>query len=141
MDKMTCRERFLRMFDHKEADRVPIIDSPWASTLARWHREGMPENCSYVDYFGLDNISSISVDNSPRYPVETLEETDKYKIHTNGWGVKMKNWTYHGGTPEFLEFTIVDRESWNKAKERMKPDDSRIDWKYLRIPMNLDSDS
>ena len=26
---MTCKERFSRMFEHQEADRVPIIDEPW----------------------------------------------------------------------------------------------------------------
>ncbi|MCX6983971.1 MAG: hypothetical protein NT118_04350 [Lentisphaerae bacterium] len=126
MDKITCRERFLRMFDHKEADRIPVTDGPWSSTIERWHREGLPENCSYVDYFGLDNISDISVNNGPRYPVEVLYETDEHKIHTNSWGVKMKTWKHHGGTPEFLDFTIVDRPSWQKAKERMLPADDRV---------------
>jgi uroporphyrinogen decarboxylase len=32
---MTSEERFARMFEHREADRVPIIDSPWAGTLRR----------------------------------------------------------------------------------------------------------
>lgn len=132
MDKITCRERFLRMFDHKEADRIPVTDGPWSSTIERWHREGLPENCSYVDYFGLDNISDISVNNGPRYPVEVLYETDEHKIHTNSWGVKMKTWKHHGGTPEFLDFTIVDRPSWQKAKERMLPADDRVNWTYLK---------
>ena len=35
---MTTKERFMRMFQHKEADRVPIIDSPWNGTFERWHR-------------------------------------------------------------------------------------------------------
>jgi len=48
---MTSRERISRMLDHREADRVPIIDSLWAATLERWHREGLPENVSVADYF------------------------------------------------------------------------------------------
>lgn len=131
MDKMTCQERFLRMFEHKDADRIPIIDSPWPATVERWHREGLPKKCSYVDYFGLDNVSSISVNNTPRYPETILEENDEYKVHTNAWGITMRNWKKHGGTPEFLDFTIVDGDSWLKAKERMQPSDDRIDWQYL----------
>ena len=65
---MTTRERMKRMFEHREADRVPVIDSPWGSTLERWYREGMPKGMSFSEYFGLDNIASIGVDNSPRYP-------------------------------------------------------------------------
>jgi len=131
MDKLTSRERFLRMFNHQEADRVPIIDSPWSSTLERWHREGLPAGCSYEDYFGLDKISSISVDNSPQYPEKVLRETDEYKIHTNAWGVKMNDWKCHGGTPEFLDFKIIDWNTWEKAKKRMQPSDDRINWKFL----------
>ena len=132
MSEMTSKERFLRMFDHKEADRVPVIDSPWAATVERWHSEGLPRDCSYSEYCGLDNIYGINVDNSPRYPVEVLEEAADYKVQTNSWGVKMKNWSTHGGTPEFLDFTIVDRDSWQKAKARMHPSDDRIDWDFLK---------
>jgi uroporphyrinogen decarboxylase len=120
------------MFDHKEADRIPILDHPWRSTLERWHREGLPKECSYVDYFGLDSIGGISADNTPRYPLETLEENDEYKIYINAWGVKIKDWKTHGGTPEFMDFTIIDRDSWQKAKKRMLPSDDRIDWNYLK---------
>jgi len=73
MTPMTSRERFARMFEHREADRVPIIDSPWGPTLSRWHREGMPEDVSFVDYFDLDHVVGIGVDNSPRYEHKVLE--------------------------------------------------------------------
>ena len=33
--RMTTQERMTRMYQHREADRVPIIDSPWGSTIAR----------------------------------------------------------------------------------------------------------
>jgi uroporphyrinogen decarboxylase len=36
MDKLTSKERFLRMFEHRDADRIPITDIPWATTLKRW---------------------------------------------------------------------------------------------------------
>ena len=50
--KLSTRERFARMYQHVEADRVPILDSPWNSTIERWMREGMP-NEDYVGYFCL----------------------------------------------------------------------------------------
>ena len=34
---MNSYERFKRMYEHKEADRVPIIDDPWAGTLYHHH--------------------------------------------------------------------------------------------------------
>ena len=129
---MTSYERFKRMFEHREADRVPIVDDPWGATIERWHREGMPEGVDFRDYFGLDKVAHIGVDISPRYPVRVLEETEEYRIHTTAYGATLKDWKHAGGVPEFLDFTIKDRASWFAAKERMKPSQDRIPWDYLK---------
>ena len=50
---MTSWERFKRMYEHKEADRVPIVDGPWSGTVRRWHREGMPAGADWRDYFDV----------------------------------------------------------------------------------------
>jgi uroporphyrinogen decarboxylase len=128
---MTTRQRVQRMLEHKEADRVPMTDGPWGSTLARWKREGLPDGVDWVDYFGLDHFSSIRADNSPRYPVRIVEETADYVIRTSPWGTTEKHWKEHGGVPEFLDFTIRDRDSWQAAKARMTPTRDRIDWERL----------
>ncbi len=131
-DRLTTYERMQRMYQHQEADRVPIMDSPWASTIERWQQEGMPQGVSYVDFFGLDKIVSIGIDNSPRYPVKTLEDTEEYTIVSTAWGATLKEWKHAGGVPEFLDFTIVDPASWAEAKARMQPTPDRINWNYLR---------
>lgn len=129
---MTTKERFERMFAHAEADRVPILDSPWAGTIKRWHREGMPEGMSYVEYFDLDRVATFRPDNSPRLPVRIIEETEEYRIRTTNWGVTLKEFKEDDSTPEFLDFTIVDRDSWERAKRRMVPTDDRIPWDRLQ---------
>jgi len=131
-DKLTTYERMKRMYQHREADRVPVMDTPWASTIERWQQEGMPRGMSYVDFFDLDNIVSISIDNSPRYPVQVLEETEAYTITKTAWGATLRNWKHAGGVPEFLDFTIVDETTWARAKARMQSTPDRIDWQYLR---------
>ncbi len=131
MTEMTSKERFKRMYDHREADRIPIIDSPWGATIERWRKEGMPRDTGYVEFFGLDSVAGIRVDNSPRFEAETLETTDEYTIYTTQWGATLKNWKHAASTPEFLDFKIVDRNSWEKAKARMTPTKDRIDWKRL----------
>jgi uroporphyrinogen decarboxylase len=131
MSKMTTKERMKRMYEHKEADRVPVTDGPWASTIERWHREGMPENVSYVDYFGLDKFEMIVPDNSPRFPTQVLEETEDYNIVKTNWGATLKNWRHIGGVPEFLDFTITNADTWAEAKTRMVPSRDRIDWTSL----------
>jgi uroporphyrinogen decarboxylase len=120
------------MFAHQEADRIPIIDDPWDATIERWQREGMPAGVSFVDYFGLDHVAQIRLDNSPCYPVNIIEETADYVISTSAFGVTSRQWKHAASTPEFLDFTIVDPSTWLKAKARMSPSDDRINWDLLR---------
>jgi len=128
---MTTHERFRRMFAHQEADRVPIIDDPWAATVERWQREGMPADVSFVDYFDLDHVARFRVDNGPQYEERTLSENEAEKVYTSSWGVTMKQWKHAASTPEFLAHTVVDPKSWQAAKARMIPSRDRIPWDYL----------
>lgn len=128
---MTTKERFSRTFAHQETDRVPIMDNPWQGTIARWHREGMPQT-DWRDYFEVDKIEEINIDISPRYACKVLEETDRYVIATSPWGVTMKTFKEEDATPEFLDYKICNKEEWEKAKRLMTIDRSRINWDYLK---------
>ena len=129
---MTSKERIGRMFDHREADRVPITDIPWEGTLARWRKEGMPANADWRDYFGVDKIETISVDISPRFEKKVIEETPDYRISTTEWGVTLKNFKVPDSTPEFLDYRVNTPEKWEEAKARMSVYRDRIDWEYLK---------
>lgn len=132
MAHITSHERFKRMYEHREADRVPIQDSPWGATLERWRKEGLPQETDWVDFFELDHIAGIHADNSPRYPVKTIAETEEYRSYTTEWGVTLKQWKHIASTPEYLDFTVKDPKSWKKAKARMKPDKDRVNWEHLQ---------
>jgi uroporphyrinogen decarboxylase len=129
---MTSRERILRMFAHKEADRVPIVDSPWQGTLARWKKEGMPSDADWRDFFGVDKFEAIGVDTSPRYEVKIIEETDEYTIATTPWGVTLKNFKVPDSTPQFLDYKVNNSEKWEDAKKRMTVSRDRINWEHLK---------
>ncbi len=129
---MTSKERFTRMYEHREADRVPIIDDPWAGTIRRWRREGMPADADWRDFFGIDKVERINVDISPRYEQKVIEETDRYIISTSQWGVTMKHFKEEDSTPEFLDFSVTTAEKWAEAKSRMTVEDNRIDWERLK---------
>ncbi len=128
---MTTFERFTRMYAHQEADRVPMLDTPWHTTVERWYQEGLPAGISYVDYFDLDTVQHIGVDITPRFPEEIVEETDEYTIVQTAWGATLKNWKHIASTPEFMDFKITSPQEWEKAKARMTPSIDRIDWAYL----------
>ena len=136
MTEMTTHERVRRMYERREADRIPvtgfpITDPPWGDTVARWHREGMPREVSYIDFFDLDRVGVISADTSPRYPKRVVEESEEWVISTIEWGATIRQWKYRGGTPEFLDFRVKDPESWVEAKGRMRAERSRMDWRSL----------
>lgn len=131
MRELTTFERFSRMYEHREADRIPIFDFPWSSTIKRWKKGGLPRESDYRDFFDIDKVATIAVDNSPRYPAKVIEETDEYIIFTSKWGVTQKQWKNANSTPEFLDYTVVDRDTWSKARERMNPDRDRIPWDLL----------
>jgi uroporphyrinogen decarboxylase len=120
------------MFEHKEADRVPITDDPWSGTLARWKKEGMPAGIDWRDFFGVDKVETINVDKSPRYERKIIEETADYIIATTEWGVTLKNFKVPDSTPEFLDYKINSPERWEEAKERMTVSRDRIDWDFLK---------
>jgi len=129
---MNTWERFKRMYEHREADRIPIVDDPWSGTIRRWHREGMPAGLDWCDYFDVDKLGVIGVDISPRLPVKVLEETDRYVIMTSSWGVTTKNFKEEDSTPEFLDFSITDADTWADAKAKMTLEDDRIPWDMLK---------
>ena len=129
---MNSYERIKRMYEHREADRVPILDDPWAGTLRRWRSEGMPANVAWEDYFGADKIGVFQLNNSPRYERSILEENDRWYIETTEWGVTRKCFKQEDSTPEFLDYKVVDEASWAEAKKRMMDDTDRIPWDRLK---------
>lgn len=135
MEQLTTHQRMQLIFEHKEPDRIPIWDAPWNGTISRWKREGMPakfDGETYVDYLGLDKIARFQPDNSPRFEAKVIERTDTYRIYTTQWGATQKELIGEDTTPEFLHFTVTDRESWEEAKKRMVPTKDRINWNYLK---------
>ena len=133
MKPMTTRERMLRIYQKKEIDRVPMIDSPWAGTLRRWQEEGLPAGVDWQDYFDFDKVARIRPDNSPRHPARIIEKTDRYVVETTPWGQTWRNFNVPDSTPEALSFYYSTPERWEEAKARMLTDyEDRIPWDTLK---------
>ena len=127
---MTTKERFERIYAHKEADRVPVRDYPWSHTIKRWREEGLP-NDDWVGYFDLDRIVGIGADISPRYEWKVIEETSEYIITSTNTGAIEKNFKHSNTTPEHIDYKVKNRETWAETKARMQPDKSRVNWAHL----------
>ena len=129
---MTSKERFKRIFEHKEADRIPIWDFPWDTTIRRWQSEGLPANIDYDEYLDIDRVAVIQLDNSPRYEEKILEETDTYITETTNWGVTKRTFRNATSTPDFLDFTVTSPDTWLEAKKRMEASPDRVDLQTLK---------
>jgi len=128
---MTSRERVLLALGRKKADRVAVHDSPWGTTVQRWHKEGLPENQSAEDYFGFE-FRGFGGDNSFQLERKVIEETDDYVIATDGNGATMKNWKKSTSTPELIDFTVKTRALWEEYKPLLAWRDTRVNWEGQR---------
>jgi len=107
---------------------VPIHDSPWLATIERWRGEGLPTDISPAEYFDYE-IVCFGADTSPRFPVEVVEETEEYIVHTTPFGGLRRDHKDYSTTPEIMDYPCKSREDWEKIKERLMPSRDRVDWK------------
>ncbi len=128
---MTTYERVKRMYEHREADRVPIMDYAWPETVRRWRAEGLPTD-DYYGYFDLDKTAYINLDTSPRLPVRVIEENDEFIVATTSWGATRRTFRNRTTTPEPVDFAITTPDDWAKIRDRMTPSDDRINWAHLQ---------
>jgi len=124
---VTGRERVLAALHHREPDQVPINDSPWSTTIRRWHEEGLPPGVSPAQYFGFE-FSGAGADLTLRMPGEVVEETDEYVIAWDANGALRRNFRHSTSTPECIDFRIKTPADWYAWKRQMDVGRDRINW-------------
>lgn len=124
---MNSRERIKLALEHREPDRVPIHDSPWGATVSRWRKEGLPDEIPVEEYFGYE-IVSFGADLSPQFPVKILEKNEIYIVETTSCGGVRRNFRDYSTTPEVIDWPIKSKKDWERIKERLVPDFTRVNW-------------
>jgi len=115
---MNSRERVAAALDFKRPGRVPRAESFWWETLEGFRAEGMPAEADPSDYFGLD-VAKIYMDQTFALGERTIEETDEYRIFSDGYGFVQKDWKHGQATPELIEFAVKSREDWFSTYREM----------------------
>ena len=78
----TPRDVIDSLLRKKKADRVGVMDSPWADTLRAWVVQGMPADekgaaVDSVEHFGFDHgLKSVAAATGPRTFTDTFEAGD-----------------------------------------------------------------
>jgi uroporphyrinogen decarboxylase len=124
---VTSKERILAAFEHREADRVPIWESFWGSTMKRWKNEGLKEGTDLNNFFGLDRTHHTALDWTCQFPADMIEETEEYTISRTSNGAMQKSFKARDTTPLWWDYQLTDRASWEELKPRFLWNEQRID--------------
>jgi uroporphyrinogen-III decarboxylase len=128
---LTHRERWLATLRFEPVDHVPDEEfGYWSDTFVRWHEEGLPaevdDNLIADRYFRFAPRMQVPVNIGllPAFETQVVEETEKYRIVSDGDGNLLQQFTDGTSTiPRYLRFAIESRADWEKFRERLDPDD------------------
>ena len=134
---MTTRERYLRTLRFESVDRPPLLPpgGPWATTLARWHGEGLPAGVGLCEHFGLEqlNVVPVGIDTLmvPRFEESVLSRTDEFVTRINAEGVTVRDFLDQSSMPEFIAYPITGPQDIAWLRERLSwdaPGRVRANW-------------
>ncbi|MHB0859629.1 MAG: uroporphyrinogen decarboxylase family protein [Anaerolineae bacterium] len=134
---MNARERYYETTHFGQPDRVFFLPTwCWESTIARWHKEGLPEGMSPAQYFGTDTMRGVPVNSGPLGTVggviplcpgferQVISEDEEHRVVriVDGQVVKEKTYNSMDNMPEWLDYPLKSREIWkNEFLPRLDP--------------------
>jgi uroporphyrinogen decarboxylase len=134
---MTHKERVLNALSNQPVDLLPCGDGLWGETASKYVAEGnMQEGEDAILHFDmswraagwLNSLADLD------FEEKTVEETADTKLVLNGNGALLKWWKHRSGTPEHVDFTVKDRDGWEKhiKPHLLEVDRRRIDFSTYR---------
>ncbi|HOJ09842.1 MAG TPA: uroporphyrinogen decarboxylase family protein [Clostridiales bacterium] len=153
-EKMTERKRYIETLLFGNPDKIPLQPGvPRESTLAAWHKQGLPEGVNYfdalMDILGIPNPPApkktyLTVDFKmiPQFEEKVLEHKDGHYIVQDWMGAITEisdefDYTYIRAAKDFVtrkwhKFPVQSREDWEEMKKRYNADSPE------RLTENLD---
>lgn len=124
---MTPRERVIACVEGRKTDRLPfaIHWGPWGDTHRRWKQEGMKNDNDWHDLFGFDTHSvgtGVNFGLCPAFERETLADEGDKIVFRDEQGVIKRDRKDATTMPQFLEYPVKDRKTWEEHKWRFDPD-------------------
>ncbi len=142
--KMNPRERFREALLFGKPDKIPF--SPGGareSTLAAWHKQGLPQGKNYYDVLleilGIEPEQTkpqvslgVSFQMMPKFEEKVLEHKDGHYIVQDWMGAITEisdkyDYTYIRSAKDFVtrkwhKFPVENRKDWERMKERYNPE-------------------
>jgi uroporphyrinogen decarboxylase len=134
---MDGRTRVRNTVERKPVDRIPMHESPWEDTVARWESEGLPKGADLAAYFDWD-IVGMSVDLSMRLPRRLIADDGEYRTLEDRYGYTVRHIKGKSRTFECLRHVNTGRDAWRNLAPRFRfdpADTARIDDRssFLRL--------
>ena len=109
------------LMNGRPVPRMGLRDNIWPQTLEKWLTQGYPTNedgkpVDTVEHFAHDWVGvGGGIDRQPVRGVrEVLEETEEWSVVRDGSGAALKRWKKKAGTPEHIDFLMINREVWER---------------------------
>jgi uroporphyrinogen decarboxylase len=126
---MNARERYYATTHFKSVDRTFFLPTwCWDDTIARWHKEGLPQDMSPAEYFGTDRyeiaplnlgpLGTVSgvIPLDPPFERVILEETTEHRVVrvADGQVVRENRINPMANMPSWLDYPLKTRKDWEK---------------------------
>ena len=129
---MNPLERFHRVFEFKEVDRVPDYEfGYWTETIDRWHREGLPldkrTNRDIELYLGLEGWDCgewlpVRTGFWPPLPGRIIKEEGDRAIVDDGMGGIYICTTSSSSIPHYIRYPLKNRDDWERLRPFFDPE-------------------
>lgn len=139
---MTPRDRYIKTLTFNGPDRIPLSPGgPRESTLAAWHRQGLPEGADYYqtlqqilglsDCRAQEHVLEVSFQMIPTFEEKVLAHRDGHYVVQDWMGAITEisdqfDLTYLRKARDFVtrkwhKFPVETREDWQEMKKRFEP--------------------
>lgn len=120
---MTPRQRLINQVLHQPVDRgTRWPERHWMETWERWQAEGMTTGDEgWYDFVEDEAFSclGITIGYCPPFEYEVLKEEDEFRVVRDSYGIVKREQKGRSGMPQFLNFPVHDRASWEAVKPRL----------------------
>ena len=133
--EMTGKERITRILNHQPVDRIGLYEHFWGDTYKTWQAQGHIGNGeSFDDHFGFDmsEFWAFNLVADLDFKAKKVAETEDTVTYLDGNGATLRRHKKHDATPEHIDFSVREREDWDKVKHLLTSDPRRINFEGYR---------
>jgi len=124
------------MLNREKADRIGAFEHFWGDTHKGWLEKGNikpGDNLGEIFDYDITMSGWFNLVLDLDFQNVTVEENEDTVLIRDGNGALLRRHKHHDTTPEHVDFSIKNRDDWNKVKERLlEPDERRINFEGYR---------